>query len=104
MTQNNVIGCPICNSLNTSYTSYCNDICDIIEGHFICFNCGYEEHQAYGNYATIAKGQKFVYDYRTPISGHFMKKLNKAIYQAKRNYKKHRKTYKNFHKTIYAKI
>ena len=101
MTLNNAIGCPICNSLNTSYTSY-NGSWDTVENHFVCFNCGYEEHQAYGNYVTFVKGQEFIYDYRTPMS--FMKKLNKAIYQAKRNYKKHHKTYKNFHKTIYAKI
>ena len=101
MTLNNANGCPICNSLNTAYTSY-NDSWATVENHFVCFNCGYEEHQVYGNYVTFVKGQEFIYDYRTPMS--FMKKLNKAIYQAKRNYKKHRKIYKNFRKTIYAKI
>ena len=103
MTQNNVIDCPICNSLNTSYTSY-NDSWATVESHFVCFNCGYEEDQAYGDYAILVKGQEFIYDYRTPMSGLFMKKLNKAIYQAKRNYKKHHKIYKNCHKTIYSKI
>ena len=86
------IKCPICNKeINITYYSgpYGTE-----EEYINCDRCNYDYEFAYGHHKEMVHNKLFVWDYMDyclPEWSAFNKKINKAIFKAKRNWKKHRK-------------
>ena len=86
------IKCPICNKeINRTYYS-CSY--GLEEEYISCDRCHYDYEFAYGNHKEMVHNQLFVWDYtdfQLPQWFTFKKKINKAIFKAKKNWKKHKK-------------
>lgn len=86
-----LINCPVCNR-KAKWTIYS---CEwgVEEEYVDCPVCGYRYGFAYGNYYEEVGNKWFVWDYRmNPITHPMLfKKMNKAMFMARRRWKKYRK-------------
>lgn len=85
------ITCPICHN-KAEYTSFAEDI-GIVEEYTRCPVCGYRDEMAYGYYLVVVGNKTFSWSYRLEGNNciRLFKKLNRAKFAARRNWKKFRK-------------
>lgn len=85
------ICCPICNS--KIKREHWSGPMGLEEEYIDCDTCGYHYKSYYGYYNEIAGNKCFYYTYLTPLSQMICirKRINKALYKAKRNWRKHKK-------------
>ena len=84
--------CPICNK-KIDITSYSGPY-GLEEEYVACDRCNYNYEFAYGKHQERVHNKLFVWDYTDyclPQWSAFNKKINKAIFKAKKNWKKHKK-------------
>lgn len=84
--------CPICRH-KLKHTVWYGEAW-IEEEYNSCSNCGYSEEFMYGNYAVYVQGKEFFYTYGTPTCDPVFRHIQKAIFAARRNWKKFKRTYK----------
>lgn len=85
------IHCPICNNI-VKYDYYTEPF-GIVEEQIACPHCGYYYQFAYGNYIECVKGKVFMWDYTIPYIHPIFKRIKRATFMAKRNWKKFKKSY-----------
>lgn len=87
----NKIMCPICHHQAKNITY--NGPFGLEEEYTNCEICGFKQEFAYGNFLEVVGNKWFIWDYR--LSGNkrtrLMKKVSKAEFMARRNWKKFRK-------------
>lgn len=85
------IKCPICNH-KTKYTIYSGSY-GAEEEYIICNNCGYSYEFAYGAYRIYVGRKRFIWNYTISSNKYnqLIKKISKAEFMAKRNWKKYKK-------------
>ena len=86
--------CPICN--HPLKSNYWYGPLGIEESFEVCARCGYSYEFAYGIHIKCVKGKEFIWSYTTPRSDILFNRMRRAEYEARRNWKKHKKTY-NYH-------
>ena len=85
------IACPICHN-QAEYRVY-NEEFGTVEEYIICDVCGYQFDFAYGGYRELVGRKEFVWNY-TLVGDEWkclMKKISKAKFMARRNWKKFKK-------------
>ena len=84
--------CPICGCGNTTVV-YLDPTNDIGEVTYSCIRCGYVDEFAYGYYKTIVGNKEFAYSCYDSNSKQerIKKKIHRAIFMARRNYRKFKK-------------
>lgn len=86
--------CPICKK--QGLIEYWSGPFGTEEEYFYCDRCNYSYEFAYGNYREVVHNKQFVYDYHLysnkANARHFLKKINRATFMAKRNWKKFKKS------------
>ena len=82
------VNCPICNSKVKS--EYYTGPYGLEEEYIYCPVCEYDYHFAYGQYLCHVKNKTFIWDYTTPTNV-INKRLKRAHFMARRNWKKYRK-------------
>lgn len=82
------ITCPICGN-QAKHTIFSSEIC-LEEEYITCEYCGYLYEFAYGNYREILGNKCYCWNYRSN-SHKVNKKLKKAIFNARRRWKKYKK-------------
>ena len=85
------VNCPVCK--NHAEWKYWVCPYGTEEEYITCPKCGYCYEFAYGNYLEIVKGKEFCWDYKTKESSPIFKRIKKAMFMAKRNWKKFKKIY-----------
>jgi hypothetical protein len=85
------IQCPICNH-KAEFTIYPCEYGNE-EEYILCNNCGYSYEFAYGGYRIYVGRKCFIWNYTINPNKYkqLMKKISKAEFTAKRNWKKHKK-------------
>lgn len=84
--------CPICGAL-TQYDFWYGPL-GIEESVEKCDRCGFSYEFAYGGHREYVKGKEFIWSYTTPRDDIIFRRLRKAEYQARQNWRRHKKTYK----------
>ena len=82
--------CPICN--NQAEYEYYDESVGTVEEHINCNYCGYYYDFAYGAYREHIRNKEFVWSYTIYDNNcafrRLMKKINRAKFMARRNWKK----------------
>lgn len=85
------LSCPICNSKTKS--EYSIGPYGVEEEYINCPICGYGYQFCYGNYLLYIGNKTFIWDYRRRLGGPLDKRIKRAYFMARRNWKKfHKKT------------
>lgn len=85
------ITCPICN--NQAKWEYYLSPWGLEEEKIDCPHCGYYYQFAYGNYMECVKGEEFVWNYTIHYPHPIFKRIKRAMFMARRNWKKFKKAY-----------
>lgn len=85
------VNCPVCNS--KIWDDFYTGPFGIEEEHIDCPICGYSYQFCYGSYLLYIGNKTFIWDYRRRLGGPLDKRIKRAHFMAKRNWKKfHKKT------------
>lgn len=84
--------CPICN--NQAKWDYYSENFGTVEEHIDCPDCGYYYEFVYGYYMKYVKGEEFTWSYSTKCSDPIFKRIKRATFMARRNWKKFKKAYR----------
>lgn len=89
---NNTIKCPICHQ-KAKHIIYSGPF-GLEEEYVSCGVCKYEFQFAYGNYSETVGNKEFIWSYRLSEDKRHqkMKKISKAQFMARKNWKKFKKT------------
>ena len=89
---NMIISCPICRK-PASYEWYSENM-ELCESYLVCSHCGFSKEFAYGSYRMYVHGKEFIWWYKTPHDSPIFKRIKRAKFMARRNWKKFKKAYK----------
>ena len=83
--------CPVCNN-NAKWEEYSSSW-GTEEEYITCPICGYRYHFTYGNYFEELGNKWFIWNYTMNSKTHprLFKKMKKAMFMARRRWKKHKK-------------